>query len=91
MTELKKGDIIRYNVDDISVIHRIKSIEFNILNEKYYTTKGDNNQSVDIFPVTKEQITGKYCLRIPYIGYPTLILGELLSNKSEISSFIEIG
>ncbi|MBU0762061.1 MAG: hypothetical protein KKD39_03465, partial [Candidatus Altiarchaeota archaeon] len=49
---------------------------------KFYITKGDNNVGSDqcnprldiAYPVTDAQVTGKALLRLPYFGWPKLIL-----------------
>lgn len=54
-TDLQKDDIIRYNsYNGYSVLHRIV-----YTTPTYVVTKGDANESNDIFPVTAEQITGR--------------------------------
>jgi signal peptidase I len=70
----------KYNLKDIitftdiedpkfSVTHRIIEIKDEDSNPKYYT-KGDANNARDADEVTKDRISGKVILTIPYLGYP---------------------
>ena len=87
--EIKINDIIEYELDNISVIHRVLEIK-NTRDGKVLITKGDNNQSIDSKEVTKEQVNGIIVTNIPKAGYPALWLKEVISgNKVETS--IEMG
>ncbi|MEG0799476.1 MAG: signal peptidase I, partial [Bacilli bacterium] len=74
---LKKGDILVFGNDNKIICHRIKSISKNgkILS---IVTKGDNLSSEDAFITTNEDIIGVSKYVIPYIGYPSVTLYELL-------------
>lgn len=64
-TEIEKGDIITYLLQDGSAVtHRIVRIE-----NQNFITKGDANKSEDISPVTKNMVIGKYIFSIPYLGF----------------------
>lgn len=77
---LKEGDILVFKHDNIIMVHRI--IKIMIINdEKYFYTKGDNNDSEDGYPITNSQVVGLYLCRIPYLGYPTVELNELLKKQ----------
>lgn len=71
--ELKVGDVIVYKIDSqkTPIVHRI--IEFN---GEEMTTKGDHNPAVD--PWKPNEILGKVVLKIPYLGWPKLLLSRLL-------------
>jgi len=73
MDELKVGDVIVYDIKGQStpIVHRIVKIDSNQI-----TTKGDHNPSYD--PWKPEKIHGKAVLVIPYLGWPKLILTEIL-------------
>lgn len=73
--ELKVGDVIVFNSPNGKIIHRIISIE-----DGKVTTKGDANPSPLSFEqhVGANQIIGKAYFRIPYLGYPRIILLMLL-------------
>lgn len=68
--KLKEKDIIAYlNKDNVLVVHRIITVN----SDGTYITKGDYNNSPDVYPVTKEQIKGKVKFKIPFIAYPKII------------------
>ena len=71
--ELKVGDIIAFYSDNNLIIHRINNI-----NNGYITTKGDNNNTVDNKKIRIEDIEGKYLFHIKFLGYPRVILSEIL-------------
>lgn len=71
--ELKKGDVIVFNSEDIKIVHRIIDMK-NINGEMRYYTKGDANKVQDEGYVTKETLVGKTIGTIKYIGKPTLWL-----------------
>lgn len=74
---LSENDIIVFENNNMQVVHRIVDIK-NVNNKNRYYTKGDFNQSKDIGYITDEDIIGIVKYRIPYIGYPTLWLKEMI-------------
>lgn len=67
------GDIIEYQMEGYTVIHRI--VEKNQRNgEFFFVTKGDNNKYPDTKEVTEGQLIGKVIFKIKYIGYPAIWL-----------------
>ena len=71
--DIKVGDIIEYQLEDYTVIHRVIAINQN--NGKFYfSTKGDNNNSQDEGQVNEEQLIGKVVYKIKYLGYPAIWL-----------------
>lgn len=77
--ELKVGDIIIFNKNNINVIHRIINIE-DVNNEIRYTTKGDNNNTKDLGYITDSDIIGISKLRLRYIGYPSILLMDFFNS-----------
>lgn len=75
--QYKEGNIITYvRADGELITHRIETItKVGLL--RAYITKGDNNEEVDEFPVTYDQIVGKVVAVMPKLG---AIVG-LLKNK----------
>lgn len=75
MNKIKKGTIIRFQVENYYVIHRVVDIE---KSEKglLFTTKGDNNNAEDVDKVTEDQVLGIYKFRVKYIGFPSVWLSE---------------
>ena len=58
----------------------IVNIEKNNKGEVLYTTKGDNNLTVDSKKVTNEQIIGIVKTVVHFIGYPTVWLNDVFSH-----------
>ena len=70
----KVGDIITFksndiNYKDLMVTHRIVNKENISYKNSKYTTKGDNNISVDPNSVQTNAIHGRVLLKIPKVGY----------------------
>lgn len=85
--DVKVQDIIEYQMDGYTVIHRIKNI-YQEDGEFFFITKGDNNDSEDKIPVREEQLIGKVIFKIPYVALPTIWIHNLTS-KTEVK--IETG
>ena len=62
--DIKEGDIIAFNVDDVQVTHRVIAIN----EDNTFTTKGDANSTEDLAPVKFENYKGKTIFSIPYLG-----------------------
>ena len=91
--ELNKGDVVIYetytNEDVITegqiivfdhfgavTVHRVVEIEhFN--GETRYYTKGDANDAMDAGYITSDSIYGFVHFKVPYLGYPTLMMREI--------------
>lgn len=78
--KLKKDDVIYFGKDNNLVIHRIISITTNEHGKLEIVTKGDNNNTQDGWIVTNEEILGKVKLMVPYIGYPSVFVNDLLKK-----------
>lgn len=76
---LEIGDIIAYHYENRIIAHRIEKIA-EVNGSKYYYTKGDANESIDNYVVREEMIMGTINIYIPFIGYPTVWLNELLAD-----------
>ena len=77
------GDIIEYQMEGYTVIHRIiekrqRSGEF------YFVTKGDNNNAPDVAEVREDQLIGKTIFKIRYIGYPAIWLHLLQVEEKTV-------
>jgi signal peptidase len=72
---LQVGDIIIFqsSMSDVPVVHRIVAIGFSG-GELQFTTKGDNNPSVDPNPVPGSAVLAKVVGSIRYLGFITLVL-----------------
>ena len=78
--ELQEGSILVFKKNELVVTHRIISIA-DITGEVIYKTKGDNNESADNFVVNEDEVMGYVVYKIPYIGYPTILLKELFEKE----------
>lgn len=76
---LRIGDIIIFKKNNIKLIHRIIKIE-NVNNELRFTTKGDNNSTEDQGYITSIDIMGISKVKLKYIGYPSILLGEFFNS-----------
>lgn len=81
--KLKVGDILVFKVNDLMYTHRI--VEIKEENSSFYIkTKGDREgQTIDNWVIKKENIIGIVKYKIPYIGYPTVLLNRFIYNKGE--------
>ena len=75
--DISIGDILQYQREGSVITHRIVGKE-TVGNGTVYTTKGDNNSESDPWSVTDEQILGTVRARIPLVGYPTVLLNEMM-------------
>ena len=89
--KVKVGDTIRYRMEGYSVVHRVKSIEKDADGNMVFITKGDNNRDVDLYPVKTYQFDGVVLFDIRYVGYPTLILNELLNSSDSSNVSVDLG
>lgn len=80
--DVEEGDIIEYQMEGYTIIHRIK--HKNQKNGQFiFITQGDNNNTEDSKPVTEEQLIGKVIFKIKFLGYPAIWLHNL-SVKEQI-------
>lgn len=81
--DVNVGDIIQYQMEGYTVIHRI--IEKKQKNGEFsFITKGDNNNTPDKDEVKENQLIGKVVFKIKYIGYPAILLHNLqINNKNQ--------
>ena len=67
---------------DYEIIHRLYAA-INVNGRYYMITKGDNNPVIDIqagnYPANTTQVIGYLVARVPYLGYPSLIIKGQLS------------
>lgn len=76
--EIKNGQVIIFNYNDIQTIHRVVDVQ-KINGEYRYYTKGDANGRNDDDYRTHEDIYALVNLRVKYIGYPTLWVRDIFS------------
>jgi signal peptidase len=66
------GDIITFRpttVGENTISHRVLGIERS--SSLYFRTKGDANEDPDPFIVPAQNLAGRICLHIPFLGYVT--------------------
>ncbi|WP_235536117.1 signal peptidase I [Nocardioides sp. Root190] len=70
--EIKVGDVVTYQIESgkpTVVTHRVTEVAVGLDGKTVFSTKGDDNGSVDRDPVQPVQIQGKLWYSIPYLGY----------------------
>lgn len=78
---IKVGDIIVFQHDGAMIIHRVIEVIEADKQMIVYKTKGDNNDSPDPYIVSSDQIIGKFKFGIKFIGYPSVMLQDILIKK----------
>jgi signal peptidase len=69
--DIKAGDIITFHspLSEELTSHRVIAVEEG--SSFYFQTKGDANEDVDPFVVPAQNVVGKICFHVPYLGYAT--------------------
>jgi signal peptidase len=88
--ELEVGDIVQYQKENFTVIHRVIS-KYTEKGKIYFITKGDNNKDADFEPVEESQIIAKEIFSIRYLGLPAVFLNNLNKISVPDTSSIEKG
>ncbi len=76
--EINKGDVIVYEHNGLNIVHRVTSKEKNNEGKIIYRTKGDANNGDDGLNITLDEINGKVIVKVPFIGYPSVWISEIL-------------
>lgn len=76
---ITEGQVIVFQQNEAKIVHRVVKIE-HIKGETRYYTKGDANESMDPAYRTLSDIVGLTDMKIAYVGYPTLMLRDILSK-----------
>lgn len=77
---LEEGQIIVFSSNSRRIVHRITRLrKINGVLQIY--TKGDANEAEDAGFVTTADVIGTEVSSIPYLGYPTVWMRELFTNK----------
>lgn len=77
---VKTGDIIVFKSDDLKIVHRVLDQKLMGEETRYYT-KGDANQKQDDGYRTSKDVIGHVKFKIPYIGYLTLLVNNLIGGN----------
>lgn len=82
------GDVITFKASgfDALATHRVTGINYD---DKSFTTKGDNNNAEDIYPVEFENVIGRVYFSIPLIGHITANL-RTDAGMSQIAGLLVI-
>jgi len=69
--EISVGDIITFYYPETKKLtsHRLVAIQGG--SSMYFQTRGDANEDIDAAAVPVENVVGKVCFHIPYLGYVT--------------------
>ena len=86
--DIKLQDIIEYQMDSYTVIHRVIEIRQED-GEFFFITKGDNNEDPDYIPVREDQLIGKAIYKVPYIALPAVWLHSIGGNSDNVQ--VELG
>ena len=78
LKKLKKGTILYYSKEGRLIVYRIVSVKHTDDGKVEVTTKGDNNNANDPWVITEDDMIGTVSFMIPYIGYPSVWVNELL-------------
>ena len=78
--EIQVGQVIIFDYNNIQTIHRVVDIQ-KVNGEYRYYTQGDANSRKDDDYRIAEDIYALVDLRVKYLGYPTLWVRDLFSNK----------
>jgi signal peptidase I len=75
---LRPGDVIRFRSGDVSVLHRVVSVEQTPAG-LVFKTQGDNNNFVDP-PVAAADVEGRVVFRVPKLGLIPIALKTWLQE-----------
>lgn len=81
---ITEGEVIVFDKDGVSVIHRVIKIE-RINGANRYYTKGDINPDADPGFVGDGEIKGIALSKLPYAGYPTVWIREFITGLTNNS------
>ncbi len=71
-----KDKVIVFKRNNVMIVHRVIKV-YTLDGEYVYQTKGDANESADNWLVEESDILGTVEKRIPFIAWPSVILGEI--------------
>ncbi len=76
---VRVGEIVLYKLSNSQrVMHRVVAIQQGKDGEREFILKGDNNNTTDMFPVTDDQLMGRYIGRVPRVGWIPLRFQQAL-------------
>jgi signal peptidase I len=77
---VKLGDIIEYRNlnDNINIVHRVIETRGEGA-QRFFITRGDNNNTPDLNPVPAQNVIGKVVFNIPKVGWISIFIKNLLT------------
>jgi len=85
--DVKVGDIVVFRGENANIIHRVIGINI-VDSEKQLTTKGDNNNHIDILPVTRENFLGTVAIVINQTADIANITEDLFKHVERLALLI---
>lgn len=76
---IEEGQVIVFLQNENKIVHRVVRID-RIGSERRYYTKGDANEDMDQGFISDKEIVGLTDVKIPYVGFPTLWLREIIEK-----------
>jgi signal peptidase len=76
--QIRVGDVLTYQLrsgDPTVATHRVVGVGTTLGGEPRFTLQGDANNAPDPTVVRPEQIKGKRWYSVPYLAYPSLVVG----------------
>ena len=72
------GDFIEYHnpKENIDIVHRVIEVQMQG-SQRFFITKGDNNNAPDVDPVPEQNVIGKVVFTIPKIGWISIMIKSL--------------
>ena len=70
------NDIVAFKHDNAVTVHRIVNVEYDNNGTELFTTKGDNNNTIDNDKITSSDIIGSYRFTIPLLGSLILFISS---------------
>lgn len=80
-SNVRLDDIIEYRntKENINIVHRVIKIQEKE-SQRFFITKGDNNNAPDIAPVPEQNVIGKVILIIPKVGWISIMIKNLFTS-----------
>ena len=78
VSHIRVGDVVTYQArsgDPTVVTHRVKSVGVALDGGYRFVMQGDANDTPDVNPVIAKQIRGVRWYSVPYLAYPSLMVG----------------
>ena len=73
------GEVLVFKHNNIIIVHRVTDIKERN-GRLIFNTKGDNNNSADVYDIDQSQVVGVARFKIPLIGTPSVWLSETVNG-----------